>query len=78
MAYRFGLWELDPERYELRQQGQVCGIEPQVFDLLLYLIRHPRPGCRQRGVAPRALAGSSGDRCNPIDLRQSGTPSDRR
>ena len=32
--------ELDTERYELRAEGSVKHLEPQVFDLLLYLVEH--------------------------------------
>jgi pimeloyl-ACP methyl ester carboxylesterase/DNA-binding winged helix-turn-helix (wHTH) protein len=31
---------VDPERFELRRQGIVEHVEPQVFDVLVYLIRH--------------------------------------
>ncbi len=33
--------ELDAAAFELRRAGQVCDVEPQVFELLLYLARHP-------------------------------------
>jgi adenylate cyclase len=38
VIYRFADSELDTERYELRCQGVLRPIEPQVFDLLRYLI----------------------------------------
>ncbi len=40
MAYRFGGYLLDPERRELRHDGGVVTVEPQVFDLLEFLIRN--------------------------------------
>jgi len=40
MAYRFGSCLLDPDRRELRREGKVISIEPQVFDLLVFLIRN--------------------------------------
>lgn len=40
MIYRFGDCELDDERYELRRAGKVVTIEPKVFNVLTYLIRH--------------------------------------
>ena len=40
MIYRFADCELDTERYELRGQGVVRPVEPQVFDLLRYLIEN--------------------------------------
>jgi TolB-like protein/DNA-binding winged helix-turn-helix (wHTH) protein len=40
LDYRFGEFEIDLGRHELRRGGQAVRIEPQVFDLLLYLVRH--------------------------------------
>tara|TARA_R110002167_G_scaffold9806_1_gene45307 strand:- start:698 stop:2248 length:1551 start_codon:yes stop_codon:yes gene_type:complete len=40
MMFKFDSWQLDSERYELRQHGQPCKVEPQVFDLLEFLLRH--------------------------------------
>ena len=40
MIYRFADSELDTARYELRCQGVRRPIEPQVFDLLLYLVEN--------------------------------------
>jgi TolB-like protein len=40
VSFRFGLFEVDVERQELRREGAVVPIEPQVFDVLLYLIQH--------------------------------------
>ena len=48
MIYRFGDCELDDRRYELRRGGVPCHLEPQVFEVLAYLVRH-----RDR-VVPRA------------------------
>ena len=41
MRYRFGDFEISTERYELRRKGIVLRAEPLVFDLILYLSRHP-------------------------------------
>jgi TolB-like protein len=38
MAVRFGEFELDPDLQELRQAGAPVHVEPQVFDLLAYLV----------------------------------------
>ncbi|MFW2389616.1 MAG: alpha/beta fold hydrolase [Polyangiales bacterium] len=38
MTFVFGEFELDPARRELRASGQVQTLQPQVFDLLLYLV----------------------------------------
>jgi len=41
MRYQFGDFEIATERYELRRKGIVLHAEPLVFDLILYLSRHP-------------------------------------
>jgi TolB-like protein/tetratricopeptide (TPR) repeat protein len=33
--------EIDAAAFELRRNGSVCAVEPQVLELLLYLARHP-------------------------------------
>ncbi|HEY7072688.1 MAG TPA: winged helix-turn-helix domain-containing protein [Acidimicrobiales bacterium] len=40
MAVHFGTCELDVERRELRRDGKVVPVEPQVFDVLAYLVDH--------------------------------------
>jgi len=40
VIYRFADSELDTERYELRRQGVLRPVEPQVFDLLRYLLEN--------------------------------------
>lgn len=40
MAFVFGPFELDPARRELRVEGEPQSIQPQVFDLLLYLVEN--------------------------------------
>src|SRR5262245_60168421 len=40
MRYVFADYELDTRLYELRHAGQPCKLEPQVFNVLLYLIEH--------------------------------------
>ena len=40
MIYVFGDYELEPQRYELRCLSVVCNLEPQVLELLSYLVRH--------------------------------------
>jgi DNA-binding winged helix-turn-helix (wHTH) protein len=40
MHYTFGEYELDAQLYELRYAGTLLKIEPQVFNVLAYLIRH--------------------------------------
>lgn len=40
MVFRFGAFELDEARRELRLDGREQLLQPLVFDLLLYLVRH--------------------------------------
>lgn len=40
MTFRFADFELDEARRELRLRGREIGLQPRVFDLLCYLIRH--------------------------------------
>lgn len=41
MLYRFGDCELDTAQFELRRGNDVVPVEPQVFDLLRYLVERP-------------------------------------
>ena len=38
MSYRFGPYELDAERFELREAGTAVAAEPQVLSLLMFLV----------------------------------------
>lgn len=40
MEFRFGAFTLSPERFELCSDGTQVPVEPQVFQLLLYLVQH--------------------------------------
>lgn len=50
MIYAFEDYELDTLGYELRCEGEPCPVEPQVFDVLAYLVRH-----RERVVTKQEL-----------------------
>ncbi len=39
-VYLFGAYQLDLGLHELRRDGQACALEPQAFDLLVYLIEN--------------------------------------
>lgn len=41
MIYTFGNCEIDVDRRELRKGAAATHVEPQVFDLLVHLVRHP-------------------------------------
>src|SRR5882724_1630891 len=40
MTYRFGLFELDEERFELRRSGRRLAVQRKVLEALLYLVKH--------------------------------------
>ena len=40
MIYRFGAYELDPTRFRLARGGEEVSVEPQVFDVLKFLIEN--------------------------------------
>jgi pimeloyl-ACP methyl ester carboxylesterase/DNA-binding winged helix-turn-helix (wHTH) protein len=40
LKYVFDEYSLDPDRRELRRGSELISVEPQVFDLLLHLVRH--------------------------------------
>src|SRR5262245_49212603 len=40
MVFVFDDYSLDSDRRELRRSGKLLALEPQVFDLLLYLIKN--------------------------------------
>ena len=53
MRYRFEDYLLDVDRQELRRGNDLVAIEPQVFDLLLFLIRN-----RDRVVSKKDLVAN--------------------
>src|SRR6476620_274387 len=53
MHFTFGNCSVDCARRELRRGGKLVAIEPQVFDVLVYLIRH-----RDRVVSRDVLLAS--------------------
>src|SRR4051794_10573892 len=40
LDFRFGTFEIDAARQELRRAGEAVHIEPQVFDLLVHLVQN--------------------------------------
>jgi pimeloyl-ACP methyl ester carboxylesterase/DNA-binding winged helix-turn-helix (wHTH) protein len=40
MIIRFGAYELDEDAFELRHDGKAVVVEPQVFEVIAYLVRH--------------------------------------
>src|SRR5882757_5028453 len=53
VQFAFADFVLDTDRRELRHRSELVAIEPQVYDLLLYLVRH-----RERVVTKDDLIGS--------------------
>jgi DNA-binding winged helix-turn-helix (wHTH) protein len=58
MQFRFADHVLDVALRELRRQGEVVALEPQVFDLLIHLIRN-----RHQVVTKEDLVASVVHRC---------------
>jgi predicted ATPase/DNA-binding winged helix-turn-helix (wHTH) protein len=56
MVFAFANCEIDVERRELRRDGRTAHVEPQVFDVLLHLIKH-----RDRVVGKDELLGAVWD-----------------
>ena len=40
LIYRFGEYQIDTDLFELQRGGERVKVEPQVFDLLVFLIKH--------------------------------------
>jgi DNA-binding winged helix-turn-helix (wHTH) protein len=57
MRYRFGDFELVPERYELRWRGQPVGLEPRVLEVLAYLVAHADRVVPKHELLERLWAG---------------------
>ncbi len=53
MIYMFGEWELDLELYELRCAEKPVRLQPKVFNVLAYLLKH-----RHRVVSKQELLSS--------------------
>jgi DNA-binding winged helix-turn-helix (wHTH) protein/pimeloyl-ACP methyl ester carboxylesterase len=53
LIYRFGEYLIDTDLFELRRSGEAVKVEPQVFDLLVFLIAH-----RNRVVSQSELLDS--------------------
>src|SRR5215208_8382342 len=58
VRYLFEDYALDTARRELRRGGALVAVEPQVFDLLAYLVQHGdrRPSCATGPVQSTASA----------------------
>ena len=50
MKFAAGMCEVDPDKLELRRDGVIVPLEPQAFDVLVYLVRH-----RERLVSKEEL-----------------------
>src|SRR5262245_11078748 len=57
MAYRIGAYLLDPEAYELRRDGVLIPVEPQVFELLAFLIASRERALSKDEIIERVWAG---------------------
>ena len=69
MLYLFEDYVLDTDLHELRQGGAARAVGPQVFDLLLYLLRNRERVASQEDLFGEVWRGRHGLR-NPLyDLR---------
>ncbi len=59
MRYRFDQFEVDTDRYELRRDGLIQPVEPLVFDLIVFLARHPRRILSREEVVETVWEGRS-------------------
>ena len=74
MTFVFGNCEIHCERRELHREGAVTHVEPQVFDVLTYLLLH-----RDRVVSKEELIGAVWDgRCISDDTLTSRVSAARR
>ncbi|HEY6727515.1 MAG TPA: AAA family ATPase [Polyangiaceae bacterium] len=53
MSIRFGQFELDEQRFELRRNGTLINVQPRVLEILLFLVKH-----RERLVTQDELRAS--------------------
>jgi hypothetical protein len=66
VAFRFGDYVLDIERRELRRGAEPVALEPQVFDLLVYLVRNRGRVVGKDDLIEGVWGGSIGWRAGPI------------
>ena len=57
MIFRFGTYEIDSGRYELRRDCEPVAVEPKVLDLLALLVHHAEGGdlARSQDLAHEVL-----------------------
>ena len=76
MALRFDRCTIDPDAFELRRDGEVVPVEPQVLELLLFLATNPgRLVTRDELVEAVWRAASSPRRPSPAASRRPAAPS---
>ena len=78
MQFVFGDYVLDPDRRELTRGSEAVAVGPQVFDLLLYLVREPRARRQQGRAAGRGVGRADRLRIDPDQPHQCGAQGDRR
>ena len=57
MAYRIGILLVDPETHEVRRNGALVPVEPQVFDLLVLLIANRQRSLTKDEIVERVWGG---------------------
>ena len=76
--YTFETCQLDPARFELHRAGVAVHVEPQVFEVLVYLRRPPRPRRAQDRAARRHLGRPVRQRLDADQPAQGRAEGDRR
>ena len=74
MLYVFGDYALDTQLYELRHTGQPCKLEPQVFNVLAYLIQHRDRVADRKFKRPFGAAGAPPQHPPPAACRAPSVP----
>ena len=76
--YEFADCVVDPEQFELRRNGAIEHVEPQVFDVLVYLIRHRERVVPKTRAARQRLGRPVRQRVGARQPAQVGPPRGRR
>ena len=75
MAYRIGAYLLDPEAYELSRDGVLVPVEPQVIELLVFLIANRERALSKDEIIELSLEGAHRFGCDAEQPHQDGPPS---
>ena len=77
MQFVFGDYVLDPDRRELTRESKVIATGPQVFDLLVYLMRNRERVVSKGDLLQTVWGGRIVSEFDPYNSHQCGTQGDR-